>query len=928
MKSWQPDDWRLVSTWYDKALMLEPERREAWVANLEAEDAARRPLVAALTRLLAATGEAQASGFLNHLPRIERVDTGAEFHAHQVIGPYRLVELLGRGGMAEVWLAVRADGEWQRDVALKLPYLTRHSPGQRSAWLRRFERERDILAGLRHANIATLLDAGVSEDGIAWLALEYVRGLPITAHCDEQGLGLEARLRLFRQVLMAIQHAHAHLVIHRDLKPANVLVTEQGEVRLLDFGIAKLLAEDENETQPTELTLVAGRPLTPAYASPEQVLGRPLTTASDIYSLGVMFYELVCGQLPYELHHDSGVELERAILDDDPRLPSRREIDGSAAASRGTTVKALRDALAPELDAIALRALEKSAEARYHSVDAMCADIDRWLAGEPVLARPPSRWLMVRKFAARHRFGVATAATALAALLAVTSVAVLQRQHAQQAAARAVAARDLLFEMFRLADPDQSRGANLTARELLDAGRKRAMEGLENQPLLQAELLAAIGDAQRETGQGEGAGESLAQAAALFREQGEQRQLVLVEVLAAQNAERMIDFANAERWLRRAEADATALGSDPEIQSRLAMRRGASLVNAGQFDEAERQFRLSAATATQHWGADSEQTLIALARLADVQGRARRYEDAMATLDDVDRRVARNDKLGGGVLADLDIMRVHPALDAGRYGLARAQAATAGERCRANLGDAGSLCRSLQRLQLMAALRLGRVDEAQKLAVDLLPELDGAASHARKLRLASHVARALAAGNDGRYLPAVRERLQEGWLADGAQVPGSLKRLAGLALAEVELRAGRPRQARRFAEEVLQAASGEEADADLNARAQMLVGVALQREQRHAEALAALALAIPLHERAFGHQHVDMLLCALNRVASLLALGRAAEALKQIDDSLPGLRKGLGADAPVVKRVELWRADLAAARPVASQAASANDMFL
>ena len=926
MKSWQPDDWRLVSAWYDKALMLEPDRRQPWLEALEAEDAGRRPLLAALTRLLAATGEVQASGFLDQLPKIERVDTGAEFHAQQVVGPYRLVELLGRGGMAEVWLAARADGEWQRDVAIKLPYLTRHSPGQRSAWLRRFERERDILAGLRHSNIAALLDAGVSDDGIAWLALEYVRGLPITAHCDSHHLDMKARLLLFRQVLMAIQHAHAHLVIHRDLKPANVMVTGNGEVRLLDFGIAKLLADDEDETQPTELTLVAGRPLTPAYASPEQVRGRPLTTASDIYSLGVMFYELVCGQLPYELHHESDVELERAILDDDPRLPSRREIDEAAAASRGATVRGLRDALAPELDAIALRALEKSPEARYPSVDAMCADIDRWLAGEPVLARPPSRWLMVRKFAARHRFGVATATTALAALLAVTSVAVLQRQQAQQAAARAVATRDLLFEMFRLADPDQSRGANLTARELLDAGRKRAMEGLDRQPQLQAELLAAIGDAQMETGIGEGAGDSLGKAVEIFRQQGDTRQLVLTEIRAAHNAERMLDFAGARQWLHRAEADAVDFANDHEIQARLATRRGTVLAEAGELEPAELEFRRSAAEATRHWGGDDEQTITALAKLADVQGRRRRYDAAMATLDDASQRASR----GGAAISatlwgDLDITRVYAALDAGRYGLARERASQAVGRCRSNLGPGSDLCRSMERLQMVAALRLGLEAEAATLAGGLQPVVEATPAPARRLRLAIHVARALAAAS---MLPAqspLRGLLAREMSRQDDALPASLRRLAGLALAEIALRDRQPGPARRLIAEI--DGGSNEQDGDLKARAEMLAGVALQQERQHAEALAVLTRATDQHALIFGQRHADTLLCAMNKVTSLLALNRRDEALALMDDALPDLRRDLGEAAPVVRRIGYWRADLDSAKPGGAGAAKGSDFI-
>ena len=255
-------------------------------------------------------------------------------------GPYRVLALLGHGGMGSVWLAERVDGLFTRQVALKLVH-----PALKSRVMsERFAREREILASLNHPNIARLLDAGFAEDGQSYLALDYVAGTPLTTYCDEPRLSVRERLELFRQVLSAVQYAHAHLVIHRDLKPANILVTEEGQVQLLDFGIAKLLSE--GEAKETELTQLGGRALTPDYAAPEQIAGAPITTAADVYALGVMLYELLTGERPYKLKRDSRGALEEAILEADPVAPSRTALQQAAAAARATTAKKLSSTLA------------------------------------------------------------------------------------------------------------------------------------------------------------------------------------------------------------------------------------------------------------------------------------------------------------------------------------------------------------------------------------------------------------------------------------------------------------------------------------------------------------------------------------------------------------------------------------------------------
>ena len=317
--------WNALSQLLDEAFNLEPAARAVWLAELATTQPQLAPTV---QRLLAAEHEQRNGRFPGAIAAagiaIEGVPPTA-LAAGARVGPYRLKRELGAGGMADVWLAERADGAFTRDVALKLPMMNR----LRRDLAERFARERDILARLEHPHIARLYDAGVSEDGLPYLAMEYVDGLPITQYCDAHKLDIAARLRLFAQVLDAVQFAHASLVIHRDLKPSNILVTASGEVRLLDFGIAKLLAENETAHE-TQLTQMAGRAMTPDYASPEQIKGESLTIATDVYSLGVVLYELLAGCRPYRLKVQSPAQLENAILAAEPSKPSSALTDEAA----------------------------------------------------------------------------------------------------------------------------------------------------------------------------------------------------------------------------------------------------------------------------------------------------------------------------------------------------------------------------------------------------------------------------------------------------------------------------------------------------------------------------------------------------------------------------------------------------------------------
>ena len=372
--------WQRLSPLLDALFELDPPARERRLAELRDEDAG---LAAELEALVAL--EEGSEDFLSK-PAVSPL---AGLHPGQEIGPYRLDRQIGEGGMGQVWRASRADGLYERRVALKLL-----RPGLADTNLRlHFTRERQILARLAHPNIARLLDAGVTGDGQPYLALEYVDGRPITDYCREHDVPLDARLRMFAQVCEAVSHAHANLIVHRDLKPSNILVTPAGDVRLLDFGIAKLL---DGEPAAPEHTGTGVRAFTLHYAAPEQIRGEPVSTMTDVYSLGVVLYELLTGCKPYRPERTSDAAWEEAILTGDVPRPSQAALQGTDSGVGSTPSRKRARALSGDLDNIVLKAMARRPEQRYPSVEAMSLDLRRHAAGRPVLARPQSVGCRVR----------------------------------------------------------------------------------------------------------------------------------------------------------------------------------------------------------------------------------------------------------------------------------------------------------------------------------------------------------------------------------------------------------------------------------------------------------------------------------------------------------------------------------------------------
>jgi serine/threonine-protein kinase len=494
------EDWPRVSALLDEALALEAPARAVWLDGLAPADAGLRP---ALERLLSReAGEQFASATLSQFGGSPPEDG---LRAGQVVGGYRLQQLLGQGGMGAVWLAERVGTSFKRRVALKLL----HSTLVGASFVERFHRERDILASLTYPDIARLYDAGVTETGRPFLALEYVNGIPINRYCDDNRLPIAARLRLFQRVLDAVQHAHGELVVHRDIKPSNIFVTGKGEVHLLDFGIARF-AEDA-PVEATELTRAGGRLLTPEYASPEQIADKPVGIASDVYSLGVVLYELLAGCRPYRVRRASLGALEDAVLSGDFVMASEATVSADAADRRAVALRRLRQLLAGDLDAILARALRTDPRQRYPTCEAFGRDIGRFLSGEAVLARRGSTLYRVTKFVRRNRVATGAVATVFAAITVGAGVALWQAAVAQQNEARAnteaaraereravaVAVTEFLVDVFRVNDPDATAYAapgSRSAREVLGEGIARLRGAFDDQPEVRTELYDAIID--------------------------------------------------------------------------------------------------------------------------------------------------------------------------------------------------------------------------------------------------------------------------------------------------------------------------------------------------------------------------------------------------------------------------------------------------
>jgi serine/threonine protein kinase len=485
------DDWRRVREVFDEAVAQPVERRRSFVAESCRDEPAIQDQVVALLAShehAAAFLESPAVSLLDDaLPATAPVE-GTDANVGRVVGPYSIESCIGHGGMGAVYLARRADRAFERRVAVKM--IRRGMDSE--VVVRRFEHERQILASLDHPHIARLYDGGTTSDGMPYFVMEYVEGEPITDYCNRHRLGMRARLAMFRTVCAAVQYAHQNLVIHRDLKPANILVGADGEPRLLDFGIAKLLA-GVDLSEPAGATLLSA--LTPDYASPEQVRGRTVTTATDVYSLGVVLYELLAGRRPFAARAGSLEDIVRSVCDTDPALPSV----ASRASGDASTSGSARE-LRGDVDTIVMRALRKEPERRYASAQELSDDIGRYLEGKPVAARGDALTYRTAKFATRHWAAMLVAGVFLASLVGGLVLIVRQSQIADEQRRRAERrfadvrklAGSFLFEVQDAIQylPGATRARELVTKRAVDYLDSLATEAADD-PTLQAELAHA-----------------------------------------------------------------------------------------------------------------------------------------------------------------------------------------------------------------------------------------------------------------------------------------------------------------------------------------------------------------------------------------------------------------------------------------------------
>ncbi|MBS0394807.1 MAG: protein kinase [Proteobacteria bacterium] len=570
------EQWLLVNDELDRLLELPERDRSAAVSEIERT---QPELARELRALLSASREQGFADFLAGPSPVAAAGAGSRALAGQCVGPYVIEAEIGRGGMGSVWRAVRADGRFEGHVAIKFVH---------ASWLgrdgeARFRQEGVMLARLDHPHIARLIDAGALESGQPYLVLEYVEGVPIDEYCEQHTLDLEDRLRLFLGVLAAVAHAHSHLIVHRDIKPSNIFVTRAGVAKLLDFGIAKLLQAGDGDRAPTHSTAAA---LTPDYAAPEQLLGLPVTTATDVYALGLVLYRLLTGTHPVARESRSTAEFVRALLD---REPAPASVVAAGPAAR-------RRALAGDLDNILAKALKKDPAERYPTVGALADDLERHLAHQPVLARPDTASYRLGKFVRRHRGSVLGGVLVACGLVGTSAFALLQMLDARaqrdlaQAEARRSGAQSELLE-FLLGDA-LSEAPHDAVRQRLDRARELVRRRFRSEPTTAAQLLIGLSGRYVDSGDAAGASEVMGEAEAISRGLNDPALDAEIACGRAQDAIDAGDLALARRYSERASAEMQHLRAVPvSLSAECAVAAAFVAQGAGDFAESSRGLR-------------------------------------------------------------------------------------------------------------------------------------------------------------------------------------------------------------------------------------------------------------------------------------------------------------------------------------------------
>ncbi len=570
---------QVIKDHFERAVDLPVDQRAALLDTLRTRDAELADEVQSLLEAHDRTGLDPGSPVADalRLAATEAVDPWSGTR----VGVYQVVRRIGVGGMGSVYEAARADEAYQKRVAIK--FLHRYTDDD--AIRRRFRSERQILANLNHPNIASLLDGGVTSDGQPYIVMEYVEGEPITRWADQRGLSVRERLLLFLQVCRAVQYAHQSLVVHRDLKPGNILVSAEGQVKLLDFGIAKLLAADESSDLPT-LTVADARAYTPDYASPEQVLGHPVGTRSDVYALGVVLFELLTGRRPFDLRGKGAVEIERLVSETAPSKPSTVLVESRAQTLGERSSRRARARLEGDLDAIVLTALRKEPERRYGSVEVLAGDIGHYLDGLPVTARPDSFGYRLRKLVRRHRAEAAAFGLAVLFLVVGLITTALKAREAERERALVTEVKGFLTTMLVAANP-ASLGRDVTMRAVLDSAAVRA-DTLRQRPELEAEIRGIIGGTYLGLGEFTAAerqfSDALAARQRVVPSQPRETALAMVQVAAALELQGRIGEADS---VHRVALALYPLDRDEGLAAaNYADSRGRILMRLGKADEA------------------------------------------------------------------------------------------------------------------------------------------------------------------------------------------------------------------------------------------------------------------------------------------------------------------------------------------------------
>ena len=847
--------WTQIQTLFDAALDRPPEKRETFLKEACGDDP---DLLDEVRSLLAA--DANAHPLLDSLALDaialpdDLLPTGILPADGERVGPYRIVEPLGHGGMGAVFLAERADGGFNQQVALKL---IRGGMASKRI-VRRFESERQILARLQHPNIARLLDGGLSADGQPYFAMEYVDGVPLDRYCDRHDGPVEERIRLVRDTCTAVQYAHRRLIVHRDLKPSNLLVTTDSEpdpgaaqVKLLDFGIAKMLSDDDPGAGDGALTRTGRAVMTPAYAAPEQVQHEPVTTATDVYALGVVLYELLAGRRPFDLTDRSPAEIERIVSTETPDPPSAVAPPDRRRVLRG------------DLDTICLKALRKEPERRYASAGQLAEDLQRFLDGRPVTARPDTAGYRIGKFLGRHRASVAVAAVVVCLIVGLvgfyTAQLAEERDRARLEAATATQVSDFLQDLFAVADPGRSGGEDLSARTVLDQGAARIERDLAGQPRVQARMMQVMGEVYQSLGAFDAAAPLLERSLSLRRTGSDAAPGDVAAGLHSLAVFRQEtgDYVAADSLYRAALAlqrDAP----DPDAPAVAATLHdwGTLLHREGNYDRADSLFQQALTLRTDHFGAEDPRTASTL--------------NEQATL-----RFDQGDRAGAEPLYRRVLRLRQQAFD----------------------GDHPDVAMSLNNLA-MVLRHQGRFDEARTHYEEALAMrrrlYDG--PHPDVAHTLNHIARLYAdQGDPAAAEPYAREALDMRISLFGEQhveVTASMGNLAGILGGQ-----GRHDEQAAYYRRALEIVRATLGDTHPYAAALTYsLGAALHADGDGSAAETRYRESLTLHRELFPDGHVNTAYPLIRLGTLLVETGRAAEAEPLLREAVALRTDGLGAD--------------------------------